>query len=51
MLPTGVVPLTSVITKVQYSIDVWAKVLYEDGRIDNIDIKGIRFILHREEQS
>ncbi|WP_257875610.1 dynamin family protein [Thermoanaerobacterium thermosaccharolyticum] len=41
MLPTGVVPLTSVITKVQYSIDVWVKVLYEDGMIDNIDIKEL----------
>lgn len=41
MLPTGVVPLTSVITKVQYSIEVWAKVLYEDGRIDNIDVKEL----------
>ncbi|MEG6567503.1 dynamin family protein [Thermoanaerobacterium saccharolyticum] len=41
ILPTGVVPLTSVITKVQYSIDVWAEVLYEDGRIDNIDIKEL----------
>lgn len=41
MLPTGVVPLTSVITKVQYSNDVWAKVLFEDGKIDNIDIKEL----------
>lgn len=41
MLPTGVVPLTSVITKVQYSEEVWAKVLFEDGKIENINIKEL----------
>ncbi|KHO63007.1 GTPase [Thermoanaerobacter sp. YS13] len=41
ILPTGVVPLTSVITKIQYSTDIWAKVLYDDGRSENIDIKEL----------
>jgi len=41
VLPTGVVPLTSVITKIQYSTDIWAKVLYDDGRSENIDIKEL----------
>ncbi|AIS52907.1 dynamin family [Thermoanaerobacter kivui] len=41
ILPTGVVPLTSVITKIQYSPDIWAKVLYDDGRSENIDIKEL----------
>ncbi|MGI1690805.1 dynamin family protein [Thermoanaerobacter uzonensis] len=41
ILPTGVVPLTSVITKIQYSTDIWAKVLYDGGRSENIDIKEL----------
>ncbi|ERM91363.1 GTPase [Caldanaerobacter subterraneus subsp. yonseiensis KB-1] len=38
ILPTGVVPLTSVITKVQYSTSIWAKVIHNDGMEKDIDI-------------
>lgn len=41
ILPTGVVPLTSVVTKLAYDIDTSASVLANDGSRKNIDVHDL----------
>ena len=41
LLPTGVTPVTSVITKVRYGEEARALVRFEDGRSDEIEVEGL----------